>query len=96
MRKADGRNLNCLKQLIEKILFLLLLRTAFLYFYPAAEDFGIGVSRFAEKIFIRGADREQRRINSVDRCGESYVFISAEIELYAYGFAAERGDSFFN
>ena len=63
----------------------IILRLPCFKFYPAAEQFGVWIGRFAQKIFVVRADREQRRIYAVYGGGKSDEFVPAEVELYRDG-----------
>lgn len=64
-------------------------------FYPAAEYFRIRVRRFAQKVFIVRRNREKRRINTAERCGKGYVFVSAHIKFNRNGFEVQVLHGFF-
>ena len=64
-------------------------------FNSAAENFGVRISRLAEKIFIIRTYREERRVYFAQSCGKSYELISAQIQLYYYVFAVKFGNGVF-
>lgn len=65
-----------------------LLARPFGYFDPTAQNFGVGIRRLAQKVFVIGLNGEKRGIYAVQNGGERHVLVSAEVELYCDGFTA--------